>query len=237
MRLGRHVEFKVQHLPDDILASAVKKFLDPEEYLDLTDQNDASNNTLVLDNRLKPPPHVQMAETSSTPQAEIESSAPYQPFHTDRRVVLFERQLVSGASAGKSLLDEVTFQFESASLADAPTATPQRRKQKKVEPPSTKADNLDGAWAFGQAFNATQLDTGQHRTSYDDDDTFSMNTEESRALPPSAMERVLQHVGEAEQIVITTRRRRNGGRGSADQDEEGFFEDDCEVLDFADQRV
>lgn len=54
------------------------------------------------------------------------------------------------------------------------------------------------------------------------------------ALPQSAMERVMQY-GDAEQIVVTTRRRRGGRQG--DGDEDGFFEDDCEVLDFADQRV
>ena len=55
------------------------------------------------------------------------------------------------------------------------------------------------------------------------------------ALPPSAMERVMLY-GEAEQIVVTTRRRRGGTR-TGEGDEDGFFEDDCEVLDFADQRV
>jgi hypothetical protein len=58
--------------------------------------------------------------------------------------------------------------------------------------------------------------------------------------------------GPAEQIVVTTRRRKlaglvegraggsgmGGGAGDADADRGvGFFEDDCDVLDFADQRV
>jgi hypothetical protein len=58
------------------------------------------------------------------------------------------------------------------------------------------------------------------------------------------MERVLRvtdSTEEMEQIVITTRRRkgisRTGTENSGDADEEGFFEDDCEVLDFASQRV
>ena len=54
------------------------------------------------------------------------------------------------------------------------------------------------------------------------------------ALPQSAMERVMQY-GDEEQIVVTTRRRR--GAHAAGPGEDGFFEDDCEVLDFADQRV
>jgi hypothetical protein len=46
-----------------------------------------------------------------------------------------------------------------------------------------------------------------------------------------------------EQIVITTRRRKGASRAAGPGgdigvgDEEGFFEDDCEVLDFASQRV
>jgi hypothetical protein len=39
---------------------------------------------------------------------------------------------------------------------------------------------------------------------------------------------------EVEQVVVTTRRRRVR-RG--EEGEEGFFEDDCEVLDFAEDRV
>jgi hypothetical protein len=38
-----------------------------------------------------------------------------------------------------------------------------------------------------------------------------------------------------EQVVVTTRRRRVQRDGEAA--EEGFFEDDCEVLDFAEDRV
>lgn len=41
---------------------------------------------------------------------------------------------------------------------------------------------------------------------------------------------------EVEQVVVTTRRRRVR-RDGGDGEEEGFFEDDCEVLDFAEDRV
>ena len=52
--------------------------------------------------------------------------------------------------------------------------------------------------------------------------------------------RVTDSSEDMEQIVVTTRRRkgaRSGHDSSGDVDEEGFFEDDCEVLDFASQRV
>jgi hypothetical protein len=44
---------------------------------------------------------------------------------------------------------------------------------------------------------------------------------------------------DTEQIVVTTRKRKTlrGAGNNGDVDEEGFFEDDCEVLDFASQRV
>jgi hypothetical protein len=52
--------------------------------------------------------------------------------------------------------------------------------------------------------------------------------------------RVKEDIDDVEQIVVTTRMRR-GGRSdvntAGEADEEGFFEDDCEVLDFASQRV
>jgi hypothetical protein len=41
---------------------------------------------------------------------------------------------------------------------------------------------------------------------------------------------------EVEQVVVTTRRRRVKREGD-EEGEEGFFEDDCEVLDFAEDRV
>jgi hypothetical protein len=98
-----------------------------------------------------------------------------------------------------------------------------------VESPTTAE-----AWAFGQPINATKLDLGLPAVT--EEELFNIASGDLRALPSSAMETVYRQVGDAEQIVVTTRRRRGPGRG-ADPDEDGFFEDDCEVLDFADQRV
>jgi len=50
----------------------------------------------------------------------------------------------------------------------------------------------------------------------------------------------LREAGEPEeQVVVTTRRRkvRKGAQAGGAEEEEGFFEDDCEVLDFAEDRV
>ena len=233
-RLNRHKDLKVPGLPADTIAAAVKRFLEPEEYLDLADTGDAGDNTMVLDRAPKPPSQEAVAQ-SSIPQAEIESSAPYQPFHTDRRVALFEvdpDQAVGTAqpSAVPDLLGDLN-------LEDRPRTPSSRRKpSKKIELPKADAGPAaDGAWVFGQAISCTKLDTGV--PSLTEEESLKLSADDTRALPASAMERVLQHVGGGDdQIVVTTRRRRGGGR-TAEQDDDGFFEDDCEVLDFADQRV
>jgi hypothetical protein len=58
------------------------------------------------------------------------------------------------------------------------------------------------------------------------------------------MERITTKISESDeevdQIVITTRRRRGVTHGNGqgfNGGDDGFFEDDCEVLDFATQRV
>ncbi|KAJ4292317.1 hypothetical protein N0V88_005949 [Collariella sp. IMI 366227] len=90
-RLSRYTDFKVPLLPDDVLSRLIKSILDPDEYIDFAENDlDAGNNTMILNQpRLRSRTHDQGAE-SAIPQAEIESSAPYQPFHTDRRVALHE---------------------------------------------------------------------------------------------------------------------------------------------------
>ncbi|TPX12050.1 uncharacterized protein E0L32_007165 [Thyridium curvatum] len=231
-RLNRYKDFKLPLLSEDLLAPAVKRFLDPDEYLELNDQNDAGDNTLVLEQRSGTKQLQTLAAAqSSIPQAEIESSAPYQPFHTDRRVALFEYDLNQHTAALQP--SDISTMLADTSLEDK--TLPARRKQQKRQVVSKPETPPTGAWVFGQPISSTRLDTGHIQIS--EEESFNISVEDMRALPASAMERVLQHVGDnEEQIVVTTRRRRGGGR-AADQDDDGFFEDDCEVLDFADQRV
>lgn len=153
---------------------------------------------------------------SSIPQAEIESNAPYQPFHTDRRVSL---QVYSEERATPSSSSTST-----TGLSDATAAKPSKR-----------------AWAFGGPIRSLRLDVGPPQLTEDDYETSSYH----RALPSSAIERVMRIADSShedmEQIVVTTRRRKGAGTTGAtspgNEEEEGFFEDDCEVLDFASQRV
>lgn len=228
-RLSRYRDFQVPLLPDHVFSPLVKSILDPDEYLDLAEMGvDAGTSTMVLNQTYpRTQTHDHGAE-SSIPQAEIESSAPYQPFHTDGRVALYELGQDRQEMASTTLMPATAVEEEAA---------PRRKKTPRPvptdQPPPRKPPG--GAWVFGQPLQATKLDLGvQHLL---DDDSFnSLPLDVSRALPASAMERILLRTGDDDaQIVVTTRRRRDAAPAAHDDD--GFFEDDCEVLDFADQRV
>ncbi|KAL2022342.1 hypothetical protein VTK56DRAFT_5740 [Thermocarpiscus australiensis] len=243
-RLSRYKDFQVPLLPNDILSPVVKSIIDPEEYLDLAERDaDAGDSTMVLNQaRVRARSNDQSAE-SSIPQVEIESSAPYQPFHTDRRVALYELaspqshdQQVTSTTAllAAASLEETHATALQEGLSDS---MPRRKKASKQmtpqQAPVAHSKPSGGAWVFGQPIKATELDLGLPHAL--EDDQFNTAPDDSRALPASAMERILHRAGDDDaQIVVTTRRRR--GPAPA-HDDDGFFEDDCEVLDFADQRV
>jgi hypothetical protein len=216
-------------LPDDAVAPAVRQILDlgaQEEYLDLSDTEMDVGTTLTLKGRPRAVSNNTLHTMAETiPQAEIECSAPYQPFHTDRRVVLCEYTPGYG-----SQLDGISEILANSSL-DA--KAPPSKKTKNAQHLAVNAPNGGSdasAWAFGQDISVVKLDLGLPSAFEDEYD----DPEDHRPLPPSAMERVMEF-GDSEQIVVTTRRRRGAHQGDPDGD--GFFEDDCEVLDFADQRV
>lgn len=240
-RLSRYQDFKFPRLPDDLLSPYIRNIIDADEDLDFSEKDhDAGDNTMVL-NHIRP--RVQIHDSSaesSIPQAEIESSAPYQPFHTDRRVGLFEvLDPFQASSENHNQSASISSLMAATSLDDPTEATPRRKPvkgsrvsqiQRQQEPELT---NVSRTWAFGQPIKSHKLDLGPPLA---EEESFNIASEDMRALPPSAMERILQRSGDNDQIVVTTRRRRGAGR-AAGQDDDGFFEDDCEVLDFADQRV
>ncbi len=218
-RGNRYKDFKLKNLPDDLIAPFVKKIIDRDDDLDLTNQEFDGGHALVL----APQPRAALTDLgpeSSIPQAEIESSAPYQPFHTDRRIRLYEY----GEERDKSAMHSVSRLLGSASLEDKPRHARQSRAQA-----STKQ-----VWAFGLPIDAARVDVGL--PSLVEEDLGGPSADDHRALPVSAMERVLQVGDNDEQIVVTTRRRRGGNR-HVDGDEDEFFEDGLEIIDFADQRV
>ncbi|KAJ3563756.1 hypothetical protein NPX13_g8085 [Xylaria arbuscula] len=218
VRGSKYHDFKLRDLPNDLIAPSIKQIIDPIEEFDLSNPDHDGSNTLVLQPRPQPD-DLDHSPEAAIPQAEIESNAPYQPFHTDRRVSLNFYSAVGsedGVSSSISHLEAMTLNddMNSAKRREAGTAASR-------------------AWAFGQPISTAKLDLGLPVMMHEE---ISNSIDDHRALPVSAMERVLQVGGSDEHIVVTTRRRRGGNRAT-DVDEDGFFEDDCEVLDFADQRV
>ncbi|KAM0482599.1 hypothetical protein ACHAP7_004095 [Fusarium lateritium] len=225
-RASRYHDYNVPIVPSDLVAQAVRQMVDlgaQDEILDLSDRDMDAGNTLTLNAR----PRVASADhtmESSIPQAEIESSAPYQPFHTDRRVTLCEYR-----RGTVDQLEVVSAILADTSLEENMTSKKKKKKGQPVDSRSSREMSNTTAWAFGQDIPVVRLDLGLATVTEEE-----YGSESHLALPPSAMERVMQY-GDEEQIVVTTRRRR-GAQGGG-QGEDGFFEDDCEVLDFADQRV
>lgn len=220
-------DFEVPTVSEDTLAEAVRHFINGDDELYLSDRDMEAGNTVTLDSR----PAVAepgLGAEASIPHAEIESSAPYQPFHTDRRVGLHECMPQDSGPSGDP------FAFDPALLGDLTledSVAPKKKKKKK--PAQARASGSAGAsspWTFGQPISSTKLDLGFSGPAEDS----IISTDDQRALPASAMERVMQVGENDEQIVVTTRRRRVR---HPENDDDGFFEDDCEVLDFADQRV
>ncbi|KAG6219032.1 hypothetical protein E4U50_007146 [Claviceps purpurea] len=269
-RANAYKDFRVPLLPDDAVAPMIRQIMElgaADEYLELSDADMEAENTLTLRRPGEGPGGgVHYVLGATIPQAEIESSAPYQPFHTDRRVSLWKYG--GGGSTGgvvRGRGQEVVVVVAAVDDASLPTVTAMEKKKKRMKttmtttkkkfPGAEYGSTLEGerdrdrereresaspvsecAWAFGQPISSVKLDVGVSSAAAAAHEEDSVGPDDHIALPQSAMERVMQY-GDAEQIVVTTRRRRGGGRQGDGGDEDGFFEDDCEVLDFADQRV
>jgi hypothetical protein len=215
-RGANYVEFRLPSLPDFRAIPENIRDISPTGDLELT-EGDVIEQQWGLK---KVAAQENPGSESSIPQAEIESNAPYQPFHTDRRVGLYiyaSREVESDPSVSALLPPQVVLTKPNPSSNSPPRAP----------------------WAFGCPIKTIKLDVGPAHNPEDD----PKSPVDSRALPTSAIERILMvkdNNEDMEQIVITTRRRKGAGRVGGEAtgaDEEGFFEDDCEVLDFASQRV
>lgn len=146
--------------------------------------------------------------------SEIETNPPYQPFYTDRRVTRF----TFNPSIGSSEHHEHHNEWD--------------------PPPQLPAQTLhhvnDGsAWVFGDDIEATRISTPAQQV-FDADADADDDLEGGVAAAVENKLVLRDGEEEVEQVVVTTRRRRVR-RG--EEGEEGFFEDDCEVLDFAEDRV
>jgi hypothetical protein len=216
-RGAKYTEYRLPSLPDNKIAPEMMRDLPHVGDLELGEQEREPTRPKSKQSQvqaIRP-----RGAESSIPQAEIESNAPYQPFHTDRRVGLY------------------VFSYEETSLPSPSVSVLLSPKQGRevILPGRATVSNIP--WAFGGAIKVTKLDVGPPQNS---EDSFYVPSDH-RALPPSAIERVMKITDsheDVEQIVVTTRIRKClRSENSGDLDEEGFFEDDCEVLDFASQRV
>ncbi|KAF2823291.1 hypothetical protein CC86DRAFT_298891 [Ophiobolus disseminans] len=143
--------------------------------------------------------------------SEIETNPPYQPFYTDRRVTRF---------------------VYSRPLAEVQESSSELQPQIPGLISDLHHDNDDSSWLFGE-------DVEAFRVSSPATHTYDLGEDDLVAGVAARIENKLilrDGEEEVEQVVVTTRRRRVKREG-ATEDEEGFFEDDCEVLDFAEDRV
>ena len=137
------------------------------------------------------------SDTYPLSYAEIDTSAAYWPFHTDRRVNLY-------------VYDE------------------------NARPSNPFNHHDPTPWVFGEPIPATKLKIG---STGDDGD----GSEVEQATPAQIENVINIEEGDEEngqRIVISTRRKRNKkGKGAASGEDDEIFEDDCEVVDFAEGRV
>lgn len=156
--------------------------------------------------------------------AEIETNTPYQPFHTDRRIDIFINDAPQNGQDDQETEEQDILSIEAMHHVD---------------------DN--GAWAFGVDLPSVKV-TLPSSHAYDDDpisdELLGLDVNGNGPGPGGAAGMVSDFAlregdEEVEQVVVTTRRRRIKRKEMEDgaEAEEGFFEDDCEVWDFAGDRV
>ncbi|KAL4915739.1 hypothetical protein BDW62DRAFT_119457 [Aspergillus aurantiobrunneus] len=135
-------------------------------------------------------------------QAELETNAPYQPFHTDQRVSLF-----TYSEAGEADGSAVAFPNDQ--------------------------------WVFGGSIPMTKLHVRRVNAGSEDESDDAVH-EHQQGLG-GEIENLISmgnSTDNGEEVVITTRRKKKHSMSQLQAGgEDGFFEDDCEVLDFAVDRV
>lgn len=143
--------------------------------------------------------------------SEIETNPPYQPFYTDRRVTRF---------------------VYSRPLADVQESNSEYQHSMPNPASNLHHENDDTPWLFGEDVEAVRISSPATHDHDLDEDEFAAGVAariENKFVFNDDEE-------EVEQVVVTTRRRR-AKREGVEAGEDGFFEDDCEVLDFAEDRV
>jgi hypothetical protein len=147
--------------------------------------------------------------------AEIESNAPYQPFHSDPRVNLFVYSDGPASSMGPSSVFE-------------------------VPPPASARAGATERWVFGEPISATRLNIRSSPATHDDgmDSVIYRNTSATTVLEEGGIpEKIVSTTrmkknkhGEKSTMLPV-------GEGADAGEQECIFEDDMDVLDAAEDRV
>ncbi|KAF2197002.1 hypothetical protein GQ43DRAFT_227163 [Delitschia confertaspora ATCC 74209] len=150
--------------------------------------------------------------------SEIETNPPYQPFYTDRRVTrfVFSREAPTDLQYSRSV--DFRSQYPPGLLSNL------------------HHKNDDSPWLFGEDVEVTRISSPAGMEMFGDDYEDDEIGDTAARLENKLVLRDGEE--EVEQIVVTTRRKRVRAEGDSNAEgEEGFFEDDCDVLDFAEDRV
>lgn len=213
----KSVEFGLAPIRDTVLPPAVAMQLSPPA------EDDGYVNDVYgewLPRSL--PSRLAKAGPSPAPLSfsEIETNPPYQPFYTDRRVTRF-------------VFSRPTCAQSSSASENEPSVIPDTTSE-------LHHNDDTSPWLFGQDAEAIRISSpaaDQNYSSGEEDDVVA-------GVAARIENKMVLRGGdggeeEVEQVVVTTRRRRGRKQGNAggEEDEDGFFEDDCEVLDFAEDRV
>ena len=165
-------------------------------------------------------PPSSMKNSHPLAHAEIETNPPYQPFHSDRRVSLFVYANEPGARHG------------------------QNRTGSEVSVVSAQRSiDLGSQWVFGDEILTTRLNL-RPPAEDDNNETIGNGSIVYRETKKTGIDAGGEGKSTREQVVVTTRRRKrksaNASRvtvAALEGEDDGFFEDECEVLDFAEDSV
>lgn len=106
------------------------------------------------------------------------------------------------------------------------------------ETSSSMIDLPTDQWVFGDDISMSKLHVRPLSPSGDDDTHDAADEQAGYGDEMENLINLSNNAGHAEEIVITTRRKKKKSSGfTTNGMDDGFFEDDCEVLDFARDRV
>lgn len=172
--------------------------------------------------------------------AEIETNPPYQPFHSDRRVNLAAYAESPPLETPDPDIDPTVSAILSP-LPDPPLAVDRTTHRR----PSNPTGDQDLPWVFGTDIPVQRLNLHSSYSTTDDDpdgggtgSVIYRETATTNRTPRTAGEEPV------EELVITTKKRKGKvkatatieGVGDIGEDEE-FFEEDVEIVDWAANRV